>query len=48
MERRQTVIAGNAHLYKIYKLDTPMCVNAAKEYDRIEEAKEVLRQKPLI
>jgi len=42
IEKRQVVIGGNAHLHKVYGLNTPMCVNAAKEYDRLEQAKSII------
>lgn len=50
MERRQQVIAFDANIFKAFKggWDTPTARNAAKEYDRIETAKEVLKQARLI
>jgi hypothetical protein len=42
IEKRQAVIAGNAHLYNHYKLRTPMCESAAKEFDRLEQAKSII------
>ena len=50
MSRRQQVFAFDANIFKSFKdgWDTPTARNAAKEYDRIEEAKAVLAQEKLI
>ena len=42
MKRRRRVIAVDANLFKLAGMDNPTGRNAAKEYDRITKAMEIL------